>query len=129
MTTATAAGVRCGSCKDRHPSAYLVLCCYVAAGKVDGAWPCSWLVEAALATGDPDEPFYPAIVECGAPARYRADGTGYDCEAGHEHTDAQARQAQGWDYAGDDGEALLLARAGVEPREVDGHVWVRPLPV
>ena len=82
----------------------------------------------AAATGDPDEPCYPAIVECGAPTRYRADGTGYDCESGHEHTDAQARQAQGWDYAGDDGEALLLARAGVEPREVDGHVWVRPLP-
>jgi hypothetical protein len=64
----------------------------------------------------------------GAPTYLRPDGTGYDCELGHEHTYEQARQAQGWDYASDAGEAALLAKYGTEPREMDGHVWAGPLP-
>jgi hypothetical protein len=122
-------GIRCGSCKRRHATAQEVLRCYVAAGKIEDVWPCSWLIEAALATGDPDEPYYPGIVECGAPTRMRADGSGYDCANGHEHTTAEARCEQNWDYAEDAGEAALLAKYGTEPRDIHGRPWTAPLPV
>jgi hypothetical protein len=123
------AGIRCGSCKGRHATVSLVQRCYVAAGKIEGVWPCSWLMEAPIATGDPDEPYYPGIVECGAPTRMRADGTGYDCANGHEHTYAEARQAQGWDYAEDAMEAAYLAKYGTEPRTlVYASPWTEPLP-
>lgn len=122
-------GIRCGSCKRRHATAQEVLRCYVAADKIEGVWPCSWLIEAALATGDPDEPYYAAVVECGAPTRMRADGTGYDCAAGHEHTDAQVMAERGMAYAEDDLEAAYLAKYGTEPRDlVTGGPWTRPLP-
>lgn len=79
-------------------------------------WPCTWLIEGYGEDGLVHD-------ECGAATRYRPDGSGYDCATGHEHTYAEARQAQGWDYAADEGEAFGLARAGVEPREMDGHIW------
>jgi hypothetical protein len=88
-------------------------------------WPCDWLTRGTRPTGDPDEPYYEGIFECGAPSRMRPDGTGYDCEAGHEHTYAQARQAAGWEYAEDDDEAGRLAKLGVEPRTITGQVWPR----
>lgn len=119
----TAGTVRCGSCRSRHVTADQVLRCYVAKGLIKDTWPCGWQYEGLIATGDPDEPFYRGIVECDAPARLRADGTGYGCLVGHEHTYAEARQAQGWDYAEDDDEAKNLAKAGVEPRTMTGQVW------
>jgi len=119
----TAGTIRCGSCRSRHLTRDEVLRCYVAAGRIKDVWPCSWLVEGPIPTGDPDEPYYQGIYECGAPSRMRADGTGYDCDDGHEHTDAEARQAQGWDYAADDDEARGLARNFVEPRTMAGQVW------
>jgi hypothetical protein len=111
-----------GQCPGWHETAEAVRRCYVAAGRIDGLWTCGWQFEGAIATGDPDEPYYRGILECDAPARERADGSGYDCEAGHEHTYAEARQAQGWDYADED-EAAGLAKAGVEPRTMTGQVW------
>jgi hypothetical protein len=125
-TTATGEGtIKCGAGDHRHATAYQVLCCYVAAGLIDGAWPCGWLYEGPVPTGDPDEPYYRGIIECPAPARMRADGTGYECLAGHEHTYAEARQAAGWDYAEDDEEAERMSRYGVEPRTMRGQVWPR----
>jgi hypothetical protein len=113
--------IRCGSCGSYHRYVIQVRACYGVLP--EGTFPCSWLTEALLATGDPDEPYYPGIVECGAPAHLRADGTGYDCEAGHEHTTAEARQAQGWEYCSDTDEAKQLARVGVEPRTMTGQIW------
>jgi hypothetical protein len=119
--------IRCGKCGNRHRFTIQVRACYGFLSP-DGPWPCSWMMEVALATGDPHEPYYQGIIECGAPTYLRPDGTGYDCELGHEHTYEQARQTQGWDYASDAGEAALLAKYGTEPREMDGHVWAGPLP-
>lgn len=43
-------------------------------------WECSWLVDIGY-TEDGDR----VIRDCGAPAAERADGSGWDCQAGHEH--------------------------------------------
>jgi hypothetical protein len=115
--------IKCGSCRSRHLTKEQVLSCYVEAGKIEGMWLCGWQYKGLIATGDPDEPYYEGILECDAPARMRADGTGYDCLRGHEHTTAEARQAQGWEYCEDDDEAKQLARAGVEPRTMTGQAW------
>lgn len=112
----TAGTIKCGSCKSRHFTAYDVLACYVAAGLIKDAWPCGW---GMLAQGE-DGPY---TIFCDAPARARADGTGYDCILGHEHTTAEARRQQGWDYASDLGEAELLAKYGTEPRTMTGQIW------
>jgi hypothetical protein len=119
----TAGTIRCGSCRSRHLTTADVLACYVAKGLITDMWSCGWQYEGAIATGDPDEPWYLGIIECDAPAQLRADGTGYDCLAGHEHTYAEARQAQGWEYCEDDDEAGRLAKLGVEPRTMTGQVW------
>jgi hypothetical protein len=126
----TAGTIKCGSCRSRHLTKDEIFRCYVAAGKVEGVWPCGWQYEGLIATGDPDEPYYRGVVECDAPARERADGSGHDCSDGHEHTYAQARSEQGWDYAEDDLEAAYLAKYGTEPRDlVTGGPWTRELPV
>ena len=105
----------CGKCKLPHSYVAQVRHCY---GLPDlTVWPCSWLMEGR----DEDGVTY---YDCGARTRFRADGTGYDCDLGHEHTYAEAREAQGWDYAEDAEEAKRLARVGVAAREMDGHVWV-----
>jgi hypothetical protein len=121
-TTTRAMRIRCAAgadtCPGEHATAYEVFCCYVTAGKIEGVFPCSWLMEVPGEDG-------PYHVECGAPSRMYSDGTGYSCALGHSHTDAQARQAQGWDYAADAGEAEQLARAFVEPRTMTGQVWPR----
>lgn len=119
----TAGTIRCGSCRSRHLTRAQILHCYVEAGKIEGKFICGWQYEGAIATGDPDEPFYRGVIECDAIATIRSDGSGFDCEAGHEHTNAQARQEQGWEYAEDFGEAEQLAKAGVEPRTMTGQVW------
>ena len=93
-------------------------------------WPCDWLVERAFREGLPpmtgeeldefdgwDGPEY-TVVDCGAPCTARADGSGWDCESGHEYTTLEARHAQRWDYAEDAVEAGRLAGAGIEPRDL-----------
>jgi hypothetical protein len=107
--------IRCGKCHGRHRYPIQVQACYGVLGDV---WPCSWQLEVLLPTGDPDEPYYEGVAECGAPSRMREDGTGYDCEAGHEHTFAEARQRAGWDYAEDADEARQLMKYGTEPRDL-----------
>jgi hypothetical protein len=125
----TAGTVKCGSCKSRHFTRDEVLHCYVAAGKIENLFICGWQYEGAIATGDPDEPYYRGVVECDAIATIRADGSGFDCTAGHEHTNAQARWEQGWDYAEDAMEAAYLAKYGTEPRTMaHGAPWTEPLP-
>jgi hypothetical protein len=119
----TAGTIKCGSCRSRHLTKDEVLRCYVAKGLIKDRFICGWQYEGAIATGDPDEPYYRGIVECDAIATIRPDGSGFDCEAGHEHTNAEARQEQGWEYCSDQGEADQLARAGVEPRTMAGQVW------
>lgn len=119
----TAGTVKCGSCRSRHFTADEVLRCYVAAGKIENLFICGWQYEGAIATGDPDEPFYRGVIECDAIATIRADGSGFDCAVGHSHTNAQARQEQGWEYCEDFAEAERLARLGIEPRTMDGHLW------
>src|SRR6266851_6293660 len=84
--------------------------------------PCSWLSQDGWT--EDGEPF---IAECLAPVFFTADG--YECLAGHDFVTPEARREQGWDYAADEGEAALLAKYGVEPRHMSGHVWVEPLPV
>lgn len=125
----TAGIIRCGACKSRHATKEDVLSCYVGKGLIKDMWPCGWQYEGDIATGDPDEPYYRGIVSCDAPARERADGSGYDCLAGHEHTYAQWMAEHGMAYAEDDLEAAYLAKAGVEPRELATCApWTRPLP-
>lgn len=125
----TAGTIRCGSCRSRHVTKDEVLRCYIEAGKIENLFICGWQYEGAIATGDPDEPFYRGVVECDAIATIRPDGSGFDCKAGHEHTNAQARQEQGWDYAEDALEAAYLAKHGTEPRQLrDGSPWTEPLP-
>src|SRR5271166_156790 len=117
--TATAPTIKCGVSRDhRHVTPGEVYRCYVKAGRIIGVWPCGWQYEGLIATGDPEEPYYRGIVECGAPTRERANGSGYDCKAGHEHTYAQWMAEHGMAYAEDDLEAAYLAKAGVEPREL-----------
>jgi hypothetical protein len=144
MTTATIAApsVRCGSCKGRHATTAQVFACYVAAGLVEGWFLCTWMVrhserctDRGIYTDDGEFIMCGAcedggyqVEDCGAPARLLEDGTGFECMAGHSHIDAEARQAQGWEYAEDRYEAKRLVMAGVEPRTMDGKIWVEPLP-
>ena len=106
-------GIRCGNCKSHHETVHDVRECYDA-GKYLG--PCTWLVMI-----DGEDGSYTA--ECEAPMYERYDNTGYECTAGHEHTFAEARMAQGWDYAADADEASQLARHGTEPRTMTGQIW------
>ena len=113
--------MRCGKCHGEHTSVAGVRACHQGLDVV----PCTWLVErwypvVYFPDGDSYDPCEegPIVEECGADAIFRADDSGWDCVAGHEHTDAQARWEQGWDYAEDDGEARRLAANGVEPRDL-----------
>ncbi len=106
--------IRCGHCKGTHREVATVKAC--GQGNV---FACGWLVERP--TGEWND-FRPEIVECGASAV--EDERGFTCEAGHAHVDAQTRAAEGWDYAEDAGEAENLAKAGVEPFDMQGRVWM-----
>lgn len=80
---------------------------------------CTWMVEDHFRDQDgmPDS----QIVDCGAEAAFGPDG--FACAAGHAHVSAEARSRQGWDYAHDATEAGLLAKAGVEARDMAGRVF------
>ncbi|MEV0493405.1 hypothetical protein [Streptomyces atratus] len=73
---------------------------------------CGWLLDAHDEDG-------PAVRECGATLHFTE--TGFHCDHGHSHTDAETRHAQGWDYAHDETEASLLGRAGVIGIGMDGN--------
>ncbi len=79
-------------------------------------WPCTWLLEGRYDDGSA------FTYECGLPSRFTPQhGEGsYACDGGHDHVPAEVREAQGWDYAADEDEAALLARAGVRPVQMDG---------
>lgn len=91
--------------------------CYQAASDIKQGilvWPCEWLLEGRYDDGSKYS--YP----CEAQTRYTDERGSYKCTAGHDHTPVELRWEQGWDYAGDEGEAYLLARAGVMPVRMDG---------
>lgn len=101
--------IKCGNCKATHGSVEAVRLCYGGAT----IEPCYWLIEGWIEDFDGG---HKAIIECGADAIY--DGRGFECVAGHSHVAADVRQAEGWDYAEDRGEAAALVRAGTEPRDL-----------
>jgi hypothetical protein len=72
---------------------------------------CAWAVEYAFE----GEPY---VRDCGATAW--EDERGWECEAGHAHVFPAAREREGWEYAEDEQEAGLLARAGVGAVAMDG---------
>jgi hypothetical protein len=104
---------------DRHQHATVaeVVECYSAARNERSGipvWPCGWLMEARYDDGSKYQ------VACEAPTWYTDDRGSYECTVGHSHVPVEVRTEQGWDYAGDEGEACLLARAGVLPVRMDG---------
>lgn len=110
MTTS----IICGKCRETHGSVDAIRACY--AGNLHK---CDWLVERTVSwfdeeTGDGEG--YDVIEDCGAEAI--VTDRGFTCAAGHEHTYAEIRHAEGWDYAEDPDEAARLARAGTEPRDL-----------
>lgn len=106
-----------GRNRHQHQTTAEVRECFQAAqdlAKGIDVWPCSWLVEG---THDDGTKY---VYDCNSPTRYTDDRGSYKCTVGHDHVPAEVRAEQGWDYAGDEGEAILLARAGVLPVQMDG---------
>ena len=105
-----------------HPTVERVMLCYAAArDEARGmmVWPCTWLLEGRYDDGSK------FTYECRLPTRYDAeaqDGS-YACAGGHDFVPPETRYEQGWDYAADEGEAILLGRAGVRPVQMDGKSW------
>lgn len=100
-----------------HQTVAEVQACYQAAADVKAGtpvWRCGWLMEGRYDDGSKYS--YP----CEAQTRYTDDRGSYECTAGHSHVPVEIRMEQGWDYAGDEGEAYLLAKAGVMPVRMDG---------
>jgi hypothetical protein len=114
-----------GQCPGWHETREAVYRCFVAANLITGVWACGWQYEGAIATGDPDEPYYRGVVECDAPAREYPDGSGFECADGHSHRHPQWLAEHGMAYAEDDEEARYLAKAGVQPLHMnDGRPYL-----
>jgi len=113
--------ITCGKCKELHHSAAAVRACYAGATIA----PCNWLVERFTPGEYVGDDWLEEVTreeDCGAEAIY--DDRGFTCDAGHSHVRAEIRNAEGWEYAEDADEALLLAKAGVDPRDlVTGGVF------
>lgn len=105
--------ITCGNCKKTHRSVEAVRRCY--AGE---AYPCGWQWEERDRWGVVYDENGPVIHECEALAW--DTGRALVCEDGHEHVWAEARAAEGWDYAEDADEARRLARVGVASVGMDG---------
>lgn len=106
--------VTCGNCKETHHSVEAVRRCY--AGE---ASPCGWQYHARDRWGFvTDEDGERIVLECKALAW--DTGRALVCEDGHEHVWAEARAAEGWDYAEDAEEARRLAKVGVASVGMDG---------
>lgn len=108
--------INCGHCRGTHPDIATIKAC--ATGNL---FPCHWAVEKFV--GSPDERWL-QVVDCGADAI--ATERGWTCAAGHEHVNIETRHAERWDYVEDFGEAMNLARAGVEPLTMSGHLVTGP---
>jgi hypothetical protein len=98
-----------------HQDTATVRACYQAArdeARGIQVWACTWLLEGRYDDGST------YTFECGAPTRESADG--YACDHGHDYVTPEARAAQGWDYAADEGEAELLRRYGTQAVAMNG---------
>lgn len=76
-------------------------------------WECNWLVDHGIS-----EDGERIIIDCGALATERADGTGWDCAHGHEHTS----EAQ---YLDADDLGAMKASGTLPPegaRHIDGRI-------
>jgi hypothetical protein len=104
----------CGHCQRPHHYAATARAC-----SQDRTFVCDWLVQLP---GQEYTDFEPIIRECGATAVVTERG--FECEAGHEHVNAETRDAEGWDYASDEEEAAVRAKYGYESRLPDGHVFI-----
>ena len=114
--------IKCAHCKNRHSSVEAVKAC--AAGALTT---CHWMVERPEVVGGCEEYGFEVewgIVDCGAEAVVTERG--WTCAAGHSFVTATARREEGWEYAEDFGEAMALARAGVEPLTMSGHTVLGP---
>jgi hypothetical protein len=82
----------------------------IARARQDGATiaACTWLVERRYL--DCDDLPATVIEECGAEAAYTDHQ--FWCAAGHEHTDAETRLADGWDYAEDAYDSAVITAGG-----------------
>lgn len=112
----------CGKCGGKHDSVAATRACHTG-----DLFACHWMVEKWVGwtdeeTGQSEGDMQ--VVDCGAEAI--ATERGWTCAAGHEHVTAEARHAEGWEYAEDWGEAKNLAAAGVEPLTMSGHVVLGP---
>ena len=100
----------CGNCKTHALSVKSVRACYESKLGVGG---CGWLVSLGF-----DDCGGEIIRECGA--HLTMSDRGWSCEGGHEHVYAEVRWSEGWDYCADEGEAILLRRAGVDAVAMNG---------
>jgi hypothetical protein len=106
--------ITCGNCHETHRSVEAVRRCYAGT-----AHPCGWQWEERDRWGFvTDEDGRRIVRECKALAW--DDGRATTCEDGHEHVSAEARAAEGWDYAEDADEARRLASVGVASVGMDG---------
>lgn len=75
--------------------------------------PCTWLVERTHVFDGGEEwgvEYDDRIEDCGALAVFHRDG--FNCVAGHEHTNDEARQRQNWEYAADAYDAAVIMAGG-----------------
>ena len=112
------ASIKCGKCRETHESIHAVRACY--AGETIA--PCTWLVKRTYSFVDEETGEWwggedgPVVEDCGAEAIFT--DRGFECSAGHSHVFAEIRNAEGWDYAEDRGEAERLSKYGTEPRDL-----------
>ncbi len=100
---------------DGRPATHATIGAVRACCTAERTWACDWLVPHMHPE---DGEIY--TLECGGLAWDLPDDRGHTCEFGHEHVHAEARHAEGWDYAADPEEAGLLAGRGVIPVAMDG---------
>jgi len=65
-----------------------------------------------------------AVMEC--PGLRWVTERGSECEYGHEHTDQETRQREGWDYAEDAFDAAVIGRGGRDYRPMGPGTFIDP---
>lgn len=116
MSASSLPSITCGHCKQTHRSVEAVKACH--AGALIGT--CTWLVERTVC--HPEDGLMQVTEDCGAEMICTERGS--ECAVGHSHVTAEARQREGWDYAEDRDEAIQLAKQGITPFEMDGHIFI-----